>query len=318
MASKLVLVAVLLATVANAESLVGRGVGDADALVSEATKLYNKKQYPKAAELFLKATRANPAPLSPYLQLARSFLAAKQVQRACYVYRVYLKASPETPDRKKAQAESEQCERQLKSAKGQPVDLGPKYVDTKATFFAALEKNELLGPNSASEALRALIRDGFVGPELGEMAGKLADAASAQADAIHNEAMKEKVATERLRQAQPLYKVVQELGRIPDGGRSDFLEGLAGLQDKEYRKAEVAFTAAAKASPSNKEYHFYRGLALFQSGDKVGALKVLDENLKADPRTEVLRVSLAVSQSPENGAAELEKLLFNARYTFDK
>ena len=234
------------------------------------------------------------------------------------MYRVYLKASPETPERKKAQAESEQCERQLKVAKNQPADMGPKYVDTKATFYAALEKGELVGANSASESLHNLVRDGFVGPELGEMANKLADAAAAQADAIHNDAMKEKVATERLRQAQPLYKVVQALGRIPDGGRSDFLEGLAALQDKEYRKAEAEFSAAAKASPSNKEYHFYRGLALFQSGDKVAALKVLDENLKADPRTEVLRVSLAVSQSPENGAAELEKLLFNARYTFDK
>ncbi|MBX7116162.1 MAG: tetratricopeptide repeat protein [Myxococcaceae bacterium] len=318
MASKFALLAMVWAVAAQAEPLVGKGVGDADALVSEATKLYNKKQYAKAADLFTRATRANPAPLSPYLQLGRSLLAAKQVQRACYVYRVYLKAAPETPERKKAQAESEQCERQLKVAKNQPPDMGPKYVDSKATFYAALEKGELVGANSASESLQSLVRDGFVGPELGEMANKLADAAAAQADAIHNDAMKEKVATERLRQAQPLYKVVQDLGRVPDGGRSDFLEGLAALQDKEYRKAETAFSAAAKASPSNKEYHFYRGLALFQAGDKVGALKVLDENLKADPRTEVLRVSLAVSQSSENGAAELEKLLFNARYTFDK
>lgn len=316
--STIVWVSLLCASVAAAEPLVGRGVGDADALVSEGTKLYNKKQYAKAADAFFRATRANPAPLNPYLQLARSLLASKQVRRACSVYRVYLKAAPDSPERKKAQAESDQCERQLKSAKKQPPDLGPKYVDTKAAFFAALEKGVLVGNDSAGEALRTLVRDGYVGPDLGEMAGKLADAAAAQADAIHAEAMKERVATERLLQAQPLYKIVQELGRVPDGGRSDFLEGLAALQEKEYKRAESAFSAAAKASPSNKEYHFYRGLALFQSGDKAGAMRVLDENLRADPRTEVLRVSLALSQSTESGAAELEKLLFNSRYTFDK
>ena len=82
MGSKFALLVVVLAVTAQAEPLVGKGVGDADALVSEATKLYNKKQYAKAADLFTKATRSNPAPLSPYLQLSRSLLAAKQVQRA--------------------------------------------------------------------------------------------------------------------------------------------------------------------------------------------------------------------------------------------
>ena len=74
-------------------SLVGPGVGSADSLVSEGTKLYNQKKYAKAAELFLTANRASPATLPIYLQLARSLLAAKQIQRSCYVYRVYLKAA---------------------------------------------------------------------------------------------------------------------------------------------------------------------------------------------------------------------------------
>ena len=84
---------------------------------------YNPKrvgQYAKAVDSFTKETRANPALLPPYLQLARSHLAVKQAMRACYVYRMYLKAAPDNVDRKKAQAESDQCERQLKTAKNQP------------------------------------------------------------------------------------------------------------------------------------------------------------------------------------------------------
>ena len=54
MASKTLFAAVVLSSaVVVAEPLVGPTVGNADALVAEATKLYNQKAYPKASELFL-------------------------------------------------------------------------------------------------------------------------------------------------------------------------------------------------------------------------------------------------------------------------
>ena len=118
----LLLLAASPALAAAGTALVGSGVGNADSLISEGTKLYNQKKFAKAADQFLAANRANPSALPTYLQLARSLLAAKEIMRSCYVYRVYLKAAPESPDRKKAQAESDQCERQLKTAKNQPPD----------------------------------------------------------------------------------------------------------------------------------------------------------------------------------------------------
>jgi len=314
----LVLAAALAATAALAEPLVGQGVGNADTLVSEGSKLFNRKQYAKAADAFLKATRANPAALNTYLQLARAQTLAKQLQPACYAYRVYLKSTPDTPDRKKAAAESDQCERQLKALKKAPPDPGPKYVETRAAFFAALDEGKVLG---AAESLTTLVKDGFLGPELGEMATKLGTAATTAADAVHKRALAGELLTpEELRDARPLYQVAQDVSApVPDAkARMAFLDGLADLREKAYKKAEVHFSDAAKADPSNKEYTFYKALTLFQAGERPQALKVLEAELKDDPRTATLRVAIAVGQSPDTGAAELEKLLFTTRFPPEK
>ncbi len=301
--------------------LVGAGVGNADSLVSEGTKLYNQKKYARAGELFLQANRASPSTLPTYLQLARSVLAAKQISRACYVYRVYLKAAPESPDRKKAQAESEQCERQARTAKGQPPDLSQKYVETRAAFYAALDQNAVVGPGSAYEQLSTLVKDGYLSPDLGDMAAKLGAAALSKADEIHKAALaNEKMSLERLRSARPLYQVAADVGATPadQKARTAFLDGLAALQEKDFKKAEALFTEASRADSANTEYVFYQGLSLVQGGDRAGALKVLDTRLKEDPRTRVLRAAHALGNSPEDGAAELERLLFSTRYPPEK
>jgi tetratricopeptide (TPR) repeat protein len=313
--------ATLLAASAHAEPLVGPSVGNADTLVSEASKLFNRKQYAKAAEVFLKATRANPAMVNTYLQLARAQMLAKQLQPACYAYRVYLKSVPDSPDRRKAAAESDQCERQLKALKKPPPDPGPKYVETRAAFFTALDENRVLGQGGAAEALTTLVKEGFLGPELGDMAQKLGAAAAAQADDIHTRALSgEKLPPETLRSARPLYQLAQDVGvSTPDAkGRMAFLDGMADLADKAWKKAEGHFAEAARSAPANKEYVFYKALALFQAGERPAALKVLEADLKDDPRTAVLRVAIAMGQSSDSGAAELEKLLFTARFPAEK
>ena len=101
-------------------------------------------------------------------------------------------------------------------------------------------------------------------------------------------------------------------------GRMAFLDGLAELNDKAWKKAEAHFAEAAKIDPENKEYVFFRGLALVQAGERVAALKVLEVDLKDDPRTAVLRAALALGDSPVSGATELEKLLFTTRYPPEK
>ncbi len=320
MRSEFLLVA-LAASISFADPIVGAGVGNADTFVSEGSKLFNKKQYVKAAEQFLKATRANPANAQVYVQLARAEMLSKQLQRSCYAYRVYLKATPDSPDRKKAAAESDQCERQVKTMRKMPEDPTRGFVDLRAAFFTALDARDLLGANSASETLKTLVHDGFLGPELGEMAQKLGTVATSEADGIHRRALSgEKLTSEVLRSARPLYQVAQEVGAsVTDAkGRMAFLDGLAELNDKAWKRAETHFSEAAKSDPSNKEYAYFRALALFQSGDRGQALKVLEAELKDDPRTVVLRASVALGDSPEAGAAELEKLLFSTRYPPEK
>ncbi len=307
------------APVAPGAPLLGSAVGNADSFLSEGTKLYNQKKFPAAAASFLSATRANPALLPPYLQLARSYLASRETMRACYAYRVYLKASAETPDRKKAQAESEQCERQLRSARGQPPDPTQHYVETRAAFFAALDKHELLGADGAAGQLASLVKDGFLGPELGEMGQKLGTAALAQAEEIHKAAVaNEKVTTERLRSARPLYQVAADVSvPVPDPSMV-FLDGLAALQDKDFLTAEKLFSEASHDDPTNRDYVFYRAVALVQGGQRHKGLEVMEAMMKDDPRTAVLRAALSLGQASDSGAAELERLLFSTRYPPEK
>ena len=302
---------------ALAEPMVGASVGNADTLISEGSKLFNQKNYKKAAESFYKATRANPTTLQTYLQLARADMLAKEIPQACYAYRVYLKPTPDSPERKKAAAENDQCERQLKSVKGAPDNV-QKYVETKAAFFAALEANSI---KAASDSLRTLVKDGFMGPELADMASKLGAAAIAAADAVHKRAVaNEPLSSEVLRSARPLYQTATDVGASPadTAARIAYLDGLGALSDKEYKKAETFFTEASKGDPSNKEYVFSRGAALYQAGDAQGAIKLLDAELKDDPRTAVLRSSMALGHAADNGASDLEKLLFTTRFTPEK
>lgn len=325
MASELRLAATVAALVAgvasaNPDVLVGPGVGNADTFVSEGSKLFNKKQYAKAAEQFLKATRANPAAIGTYAQLARAHMLAKQLPRACYAYRVYLKAMPDGPDRKKAAAESDQCERQLKAQKN-AEDPTRGFVDQRAAFFAALDATQLLGPGSASEVLHALAKDGFLGPELGDMAQKLGAAAVTEAEGIHRRALAgEKLEPAALRGARPLYQVASEVGTAPADAKARMavLDGLAELHEKNWKKADGHFAEASRGDPSNKEYAFFRAVAQVNAGERAQALKLLEAELKDDPRTAVLRAALALGDSPAAGAAELEKLLFTTRFPPEK
>ena len=63
---------------------------------------------------------------------------------------------------------------------------------------------------------------------------------------------------------------------------------------------------------------FFKALSMVQGGERVAALKVLEAELKDDPRTAVLRAALALGDSPVSGATELEKLLFTTRYPPEK
>ncbi len=317
MRSDLAVAAVLASHLALASPLVGPSVGNADLLVSEGSRLYNEKKYDEAAQKFLDATRADPSNLNAYLQLARSNFAARKLRRACYVYRSYLKAAPDTPERKKAQAESELCQRQLRTAKKEPPDPTPKYVEGKAAFYAALEAKRLVGSGSAAEELTTLVETGFVSPELGEMAQKLRDAAVNAADELHRRAIAgEKVPPEQLRQGRPLYQLATDVGQAPPEGtaRSAFLDGLAAMQEADYARAESLFADAARLSPSVSEYRHYRAMALLRGGDAKGALAAMEADLPGDPRTAVLRAHLSLGDSPQRGASELERLLFSRRF----
>jgi thioredoxin-like negative regulator of GroEL len=318
----LMVAAVAFSGAAVAEPLVGPSVGNADVLISEGNRLYSTKKYAKAASKFLAATRANPTATQPYLVLARSYARSKQVPAACNAYRAYLTAAPDAADRAKAERELTNCERRLKRVKrSKRIDLGPKYVETKAQFFAALDEKNLFGSGSASMALRTLIRDGYVGPDLAEMGSKLNTAAGAAAEDLYRRVMAhERIPAHALRDAKQLYQLAVETGSPPQGygSHSAFIEGLADFQSFEAKRAEQKFAEASAAEPTVAEYKFYRAAAIYRGGDKAGALEALEKDLPQDPRTAVMREAQALGSSSQAGATELEQLLFTRRFSAGK
>ena len=311
------LMAVGLSVLAQAEPLVGPSVGNADVLATEGAQLYNKRKYAQAAEGLLRATRANPAQLSSYLLLARSYLGAKQVRQACLAYKAYLKAAPDSTDRLKAAGEQQLCEKQLRRATKQPPDLSQQFTEEKAAFFKALEQGLLLGAGSAGETLRTLVKQGYLGVDLGDMATKLSQAAVVQAEALFKKSTsKEGLSAQALQQAPALYQLAQDTGSpAPTApGRAAFMDGLGLLKTSDYPRAEERFADASKREPQMADYKYYRAIALYRQGKSQGAVQVMETELPDDPRTGILRAAIALDGSAELGATELERVLFSRRF----
>jgi thioredoxin-like negative regulator of GroEL len=322
MRSKWMWLALVFSSVAFADPLIGPGVGNADALVAEGNKLYNAKQHQPASDAFLKATRANPSTAAAYLGYARARFALKDLARACYGYKAWLKAAPDTAsDRPKVQSELELCERQKAAQKKAPPDTTAQYVEKKSDFFNALEKKKLAGEGSAHAALKELVGSGYLGADLSDMAQKLNAEAIGHAESLYKRALaKENVPAEELRSARSLYAVAAEVGPASALAEphSAFAEAMAELHGGNPKKAESLLSEAIKAEPSVAEYKFLRATALLRAGDNQAALKAMESDLPSDPRTHALRAALAVSDSPSAGAAELEKLLFDKRFQSGK
>lgn len=328
------LLALAPAAQAETEALVGARVGNADALRAEGNRLYNRRQHAAAAEKFLQATRAQPTDLSAYLSLARARLGAGQVAPACYAYRAYVRHAPAGDDRTKAQRELELCDRKSRTAKKSAEETLRDFVDRKAGFYEALEAGRLAGEDGAGIALASLVLDGYLGPDLGEMAEQLATSALRAAEDLHERALRrEAIDPAELRAGAAHYEIAGTFGPPPANAapRRAFFEGLAALRDATRlpEKGEVIpaaaeagggfqvaierFGDAARAAPEVAEYRYFRALALWRSGDRAGAFESMKRDLPKDPRTAVAGAILAI-ESGSGGAAELERVLFESRF----
>lgn len=310
----------LWAGMAGAQPLVGPSVGNGDLLMAEGSRLYNTRQYKDAAESFLKATRVRPEVPGAYLGLARARLAAQGWEEAYLAYRAFVKMAPESPDRAKAEKELELCERKLKSAKKvasvEKVVAG--HVEKKAIFFSVLEQRRLLGEGSAAEVLRALVGEGYLGPDLGDMAGRLHASARETLESLHRRALGgEALQPEEVASVRALYALAREVGAPleQEASRAPFLEGVAALMAGEPARAQPLLAEAAAAEPGRREYRLLRAEALYQAGDIPGALEVMEADFPGEARTAFLRVEAAHGRSAQQGARELESLLFQRYFS---
>jgi outer membrane protein assembly factor BamD (BamD/ComL family) len=315
----LCLTAVLLATSAQAASstaLVGPGVGPADLYTSQALKDYNARRYDAARDELLKALHAKPDVIPAYLTLARSYLKTGQVALACWTYRTYVKNAPATPDRDKANAEAANCERQRTHLKPPPADPGVAFVEQKAAFQEAVEAAKLLGPGSASAILEQLLKDGYVAPDLTDLAAKLRASAESKATATFQKAATHEVVDPvALREVTPLYHLAEDVGATDpsSAAKGHFAEGVAALQEKKWSDAEHALNASMGAGV-DKDAKFYSAVAVYRSGEHKRAVAMLEKELPDDPRTVVLKVDADVARDPRDGAEALEKLIFLERF----
>jgi hypothetical protein len=306
--------AVLAPVAAGAEPLVGPSVGNAEALVAEGTSLYNQKDYPAAAEALLKATRANPRHLPAYLSLARSLLAARKLAQACYAYRAFVRGG-ESPDRQKAESELELCERQLEAdpAAQKERDFGAALADLKAGFFAALEKGDL---TQAAESLGRLVKGGYLGVDLADMASRLSAAAAAQGEQAHRAALAGELReVPALEAAARALQLAAETGPAPAAieARTALLAGLVELYQGRPKQAEELFARAGSGEGAGPSPVLWRARALVQV-DRRKAVQLLESERPNDPRTGAARVAAALPDAPGQAAADLEKLLFEQRF----
>jgi thioredoxin-like negative regulator of GroEL len=300
---------------AGAQPLVGPSVGNGDLLMAEGSRLYNTRQYKEAAESFLKATRVRPEALGAYLGLARARLGANQFVESFLAYRAYVKAAPDSPDRTKAERELELCERKLKSARKTAVaeELVSGHVEKKAVFFSVLEQQRLVGEGSAAEVLRALVDEGYLGPDLGDMAGRLRAAAGEKLESLYRRALGgEAPRPEEVASVRALYALAREVGAplAEESSRAPFLEGVAALAVGEHPRAQELLAEAAAAEPGRGEYRLLRAEALYRAGDVTGALAEMETHFPNDARTAFLRAEAALGRSAREGAQELESLFF--------
>lgn len=303
-------------TVAAKTALVGPGVGPVDLLVTQGLKEYNGGKYTEARDDFLRSLRAKPDNAPVYLSLARAYLQTKEIALACYTYRVFLKAAPTSPDRDKAQAELENCERQRSALTPPPADPAPTFLDEKAAFQEAAEGGKLLGPGSAREVLVKMLQDGYAAPDLGDMAAKLRTSAETQAQAGYQKALAhEELDPVALRNTAALFRLAEEVGATDAAyaPRAHFVDALADLLDRRYAEAERGFRASLGGG-NDREARFYGAVAVYHSGDRKRALQLLEKELPDDPRTALLRADAAVAHDSRSGAEELEKLLYQQRF----
>lgn len=306
--------ALLAPVAAVAEPLVGPSVGNADALVAEGTSLYNQQDYPAAAEAFLKATRANPRNLTAYLSLARSLFAARKLGQACYAYRAFVRGG-DSPDRQKAESELELCERQLEAdqAAQKDRDFGAQLVDAKAGFFAAVERADLA---QAGEALGRMVKGGYLGVDLADIASRLSAAAASKGEQGYRAAL-----AGELREVPAIEAAGRALQLAADTGpqpaayeaRMAFLTGLVELYQGRPKQAEELFARAGTGEGTGPSPVLWRARALAQV-DRRKAVQLLEAERPNDPRTGAARVAAALPDAPGQAAADLEKLLFEQRF----
>jgi tetratricopeptide (TPR) repeat protein len=317
MRSRFIAILLLASTAAVADAaMVGPGVGNPELLLSQGNKAYNAKEFDKAHEAYLKATRANPALPGPYLALARSLLRSNHRALSCYTYRLFLKISPDTGDRQKAQAELELCEKQL-AANPESVDPVAKFAALKGAVLQALDKGVVVGtPDSVKETLTALLAAEYSAPDLAEIANKARTLAEQQAATAFAAAAKPGAAAADLRAGAEAYHFAAEVGSEEGPAQSHalYLGGCADLLEGKYDTAIEAFRKANSISPL-PEARFRHGVALWKKGDHTGAVKLLEKEMKGDPRTSLIALAQALSSSDHKAGAEaLENFLFEERF----
>jgi len=307
--------AVVVSSAAAASPLVGAGVGNADALLADGTRLYNEKSYAAASEAVLKATRANPKLLPAYLQLARSRLAEQKLPQACYAYRAFLRAEPTAGDREKAESELQLCERQLEAdaAAKRNKDFSAAFAEPKARFFSALDKGDL---PAASDALSMLVNGEYLGVDLADMAAKLGGAASASADQAYRSALRGELRdAAAVKAGLRVTEIASDVGSPPANGeaKAAFLAGVGALLEGRPKDAEQAFAKAGKGDGSGPSPVLWRARALAQV-DRRKALQLLSSELPNDPRTGAAKVAASLPDAPAQAASDLEKLLFDQKF----
>ncbi len=258
MASRLIILLLLAALPAQAtEPMVGPAVGNADTLVSEGSKLFNRSSTPRPPSSSSRRRAPTRPTWAPTCSWRAPTCSPSSCSRACYAYRVYLKAVARHP----RPQEGLRRERPVRAAAQGRAQRSPTirrrgYVDSAPPSSPRSTRRSCWGPGAASETLRAPGEaTASSGPSWATWPRSWAPRPSPRPTPCTSaRSTSEPLTAEELRSARPLYQVASDVGTSPPDAKARiaFLDGLAALTERDFQKAEASSPTLPGATPRTR------------------------------------------------------------------
>lgn len=252
----------------------------------KALEAYNAGRYNDAARRFLTLVQRWPREPAPYLALARARVYAGEPAGAVEAYRIYLKLSPQSPEKAKIESELALAQRKaggatVKNATQAREFLQAAQVRAKSGIF--------VGTEGAYGALDMALEAELIGPEIADTRAAIRAALlSASTDAIDRWWRPAALLTdETLADLVAAWDAVAAREAL-NGVETKQRAGLAALSNLRKGAHVKAAKILAPIAPGNPRLRYAQALALLKAGRTAEAESILSALVEEDPAPQLL------------------------------